>query len=227
MAVFYCGTLKTITTNIVEVFHTLYHCWLSGVTLTVAVHLDIPKKMALLESDVPIREVVTTDPEKAKALENDVRAKILDMLTTEEMTIEEIHGELGRRGEDKAETTVRHHVNVLKDAGMVEIARLEEAGGGTRKYYKSNTRVFSYDLPADSDETLTAAQETTTEELTSLIETIYEEHGDEIEAVAREMKPCEYCATQHYEEFIVRELLNRALIDQSESGTLEDVFLRE
>jgi len=96
----------------------------------------------------PIREVVTTDPEKAKALENDVRAKILDMLADEEMTIEGIHKELQRRGEDKAETTVRHHVNVLKDAGMVEIARLEEAaGGGTRKYYKSNTRVFSYDLP--------------------------------------------------------------------------------
>jgi len=103
--------------------------------------------MALLKSDVPIREVVTTDPEKAKALENDVRAKIIDMLADEEMTIEGIHEELQRRGEDKAETTVRHHVNVLKDAGMVEIARLEEAGGGTRKYYKSNTRMFSYDLP--------------------------------------------------------------------------------
>jgi len=44
--------------------------------------------MALLKSDVPIREVVTTDPEKAKALENDVRAKIIDMLADEEMTIE-------------------------------------------------------------------------------------------------------------------------------------------
>jgi len=102
--------------------------------------------MALFESDVPIREVVTTDPEKAKSFENDVRAKILDMLADEEMTIEGIK-ELHAGGEDKAETTVRHHVNVLKDAGMVEIARLEEAGGGTRKYYKSNTRVFSYDLP--------------------------------------------------------------------------------
>ncbi|MBX0325165.1 winged helix-turn-helix domain-containing protein [Halomicroarcula sp. F13] len=174
--------------------------------------------MALLESDVPIREVVTTDPEKAKALENDVRAKILDMLATEEMTIEEIHDELHRRGEEKAETTVRHHVNVLKDAGMVEIARLEEAGGGTRKYYKSNTRVFSYDLPESSGELLASAQETTTEELAGLIETLAEEHSDEIEAVAREMKPCEYCETQHYEEFVVRELLNRALIELGESG---------
>ena len=174
--------------------------------------------MALLESDVAIREVVTTDPEKAKALENNVRAKILDMLADKEMTAEGIHEELQRRDEDKAETTVRHHVNVLKDAGMVEIARLEEAGGGTRKYYKSNTRVFSYDFPEDSEQTLSGAQEHTTEELRTLLESLYETHGDDIEAVAEEMKPCEYCATQHYEEFIVRELLNRALLDLSESG---------
>jgi DNA-binding transcriptional ArsR family regulator len=179
--------------------------------------------MALLESDVPIREVVTTAPEKAKALENDVRAKILDMLAAEEMTIEEIHDELHRRGEEKAETTVRHHVNVLKDAGMVEIARLEEAGGGTRKFYKSNTRIFSYDLPEDAEQTLAGAQETATAELAGLVETLYGEHGDDIEAVAREMKPCEYCATQHYEEFVLRELLNRALIDLTENGTVESV----
>jgi len=180
--------------------------------------------MALLKSDVPIREVVTTDPEKAKALENDVRAKIIDMLADEEMTIEGFMRELQRRGEDKAETTVRHHVNVLKDAGMVEIARLEEAGGGTRKYYKSNTRMFSYDLPEGSDQTLSAAQEHTTEELRTLLESLYETHGDDIELVAEEMKPCEYCGTQHYEEFIIRELLNRALLELGETGDLDDVL---
>lgn len=179
--------------------------------------------MALLESEVPIREVVTTTPGKAKALDNDVRAKILDMLVDEEMPIEEIHAELERRGEEKAETTVRHHVNVLQDAGMVEIARLEEAGGGTRKHYRSNTRVFSYDLPADSDETLATAQATATDELAELVEALYADHGDEIEAVAREMKPCEYCETQHYEEFILRELFDRGLLELSENGTLDDL----
>ncbi len=180
--------------------------------------------MALFESDVSIREVVTTDPEKARALDNDVRAKILDMLADAEMTVDEIHRELERRGEEKAETTVRHHVNVLKDAGMVEIARLEEASGGTRKYYRSNTRVFSYDLPAEADETLAGAQATATEELASLVETLYADHGDEIEAVAREMTPCEYCERQHYEEFVLRELLDRALIELGEVGTSDDVF---
>lgn len=183
--------------------------------------------MSLLESDVPIREVVTTDPEKASALENDVRAKILDMLADEEMPIEAIREELARRGEEKAETTVRHHVNVLQDAGMVEIARLEEAGGGTRKYYRSNTRVFSYDLPEDGEETLAGAQETATAALASLVETLYAEHGDDIEAIAREMKPCEYCGTQHYEEFVLRELLDRSLVELAEAGTLDEVFAGE
>jgi len=177
--------------------------------------------MALLESDVAIREVVTTDPETAKALDDDVRAKILDMLADEEMTVGAIHEELERRGERKAETTVRHHVNVLQDAGMVELSRLEEAGGGTRKYYRSNTRVFSYTLPEGGEETLAAAQETATAELSDLLATLYEAHGDEIGSVARAMTPCEYCETQRYEEFVVRELLDRALIDVVEDGDIE------
>jgi len=54
---------------------------------------------------------------------------------------------------------------------MVEIGSPgEEAGGGTRKYYKSNTRMFSYDLPEGRDQTLSAAQEHTTEELRTLLE---------------------------------------------------------
>lgn len=176
--------------------------------------------MTLLEEDVPVRRVVTTDPERAKALENEVRAKMLDMLADEAMTIEEIREELARRGEGKAETTVRHHVNVLRDADMVEVARLEEVGGGTLKYYRSNTRVFSYELPADAEGTLAAAATATRDGLADLVSDVYADHGDDIEAVAREMKPCEYCETQRYEEFILRELLDRALTELAEEGDL-------
>lgn len=179
--------------------------------------------MSLLETDVPVRNIITTDPEKAKALENDVRAKILDMLADQEMPIGEIHEELQRRNEDKVETTVRHHVNVLQDAGLVEIARLEDASGGTLKYYKSNTRVFAYDLPEGADEELAEAEMTVREGVISMVEQLYRDHGETIEAVAREMKPCEYCERQHYEEFIVRELVDRALTDASEDGTFNEL----
>ena len=178
--------------------------------------------MSLLETEVPIRDVITTDPKKANALENDVRAKILDMLAEEELTIEAIHAELERRGEAKAETTVRHHVNVLKDADMVELARLEEAGGGTQKYYKSNTRVFSYDLPATAEETLAAAFTQVRGDLETVLDDALDEHGKEIEAVARDMKPCEYCDTQHHEEFILRELVSRSLTDLIENGDIDE-----
>ena len=180
--------------------------------------------MSLLEADVPVRNVITTDPNRAKALENDVRAKVLDMLAEEELTIEGIRAELGRRGSEKAETTVRHHVNVLKDAGMVELSRLEEAGGGTRKYYKSNTRVFSYELPESAAEELAPAMETSRAELGTVVDRLVAEHGEEIRSVAREMRPCEYCETQHYEEFIVRELIDRALTDLSQNGEFDGLF---
>ena len=65
---------------------------------------------------------------------------------------------------------------------------------------------------------LTEAFDATREELRHLVDDIMDEHGDDIEAAAREMKPCEYCETQHYEEFILRELLNRALTDIGEEA---------
>ncbi|WP_435181644.1 ArsR/SmtB family transcription factor [Halorussus sp. AFM4] len=180
--------------------------------------------MALLDTDVSVRNVVTTDPERAKALENDVRAKIVDALADRALTVAQLREELADRGEQKAETTVRHHVNVLSEAGIVELARLEEAGGATRKYYRSNTRVYAYDLPDGADEQLADASELVRAELLSLVEELGEEHGDEIAAVAREMRPCEYCDTQHYEEFVVRELIDRALTDLGESGAVDDLL---
>lgn len=56
------------------------------------------------------------------------------------------------------------------------------------------------------------------------INAAFETHGAEIEEVAREMKPCEYCATKHYEEFIVRELVIRGLTDLSEDGVFADLM---
>lgn len=180
--------------------------------------------MSLLETEVAIENVITIDPQKASALKNNVRAKILDMLADEEMTVEEIREELTRRGDDKAETTVRHHVKVLKEAGMIELSRLEEKGSATQKYYKSNTRVFSYQLPDTVNEDLGGAFETTRNTLADLIEKLGDEHGEEIEDIAKDMKPCEYCKTQHYEEYLIRELLNRALTDLTTNGKIDGLL---
>lgn len=62
------------------------------------------------------------------------------------------------------------------------------------------------------------------EELHSLVERSYGERGEAIQAVAEEMKPCEYCSTHHYEECILHELLDRALTELSEEGELDGVL---
>lgn len=180
--------------------------------------------MSLYTNEVTIESVIAADPETAKALESDVRAKILDMLAHEEMTVEEIHAELGRRGEDKAETTVRHHVNVLEDAGLVEIARLDEAQGGALKYYRSNTRVFSRELPDSVEGTFAEMSDTVRGQLATVVEALFAAHGDDIEAIADEIKPCEYCSRKHHEEYVVHELLNRTLTSLVEEGDLDEVF---
>jgi hypothetical protein len=59
------------------------------------------------------------------------------------------------------------------------------------------------------------------------VDILIEKYGDEIQAVAREMKPCEYCENQHYETFVVRELLNHAFINLGESGKLSSQLSTE
>ena len=38
------------------------------------------------------------------------------------------------------------------------------------------------------------------------------------------MKPCECCDTEHYEEFILRELVSRSRTELSEDGTLDELL---
>lgn len=179
--------------------------------------------MSLYSQDVRVTSVMLTNPRKAKAIENDVRAKILDMLADQEMTIGEIHDELRRRDEDKAETTVRHHVDVLKDAGLVELTRLEDARGGTLKYYRSNTRLLSYEVPDDAESTLADIADEVGDDVQDLIETITRAYGDDLRAIAEEMKPCGHCSTQRYEEYLLRELLNRSFTGLSEEHKLDSL----
>jgi len=81
-------------------------------------------------------------------------------------------------------------VNVLKDAGMVEIARLEGRPAAARGNITNRIHVCSLTTSLrDSDQTLSAAQDHTTEELRTLLTSLYEAHGDDIEAVAEELKP--------------------------------------
>src|SRR6056297_3647800 len=103
--------------------------------------------MAEFSTEVSLKDIAVRDPRISSAVDEPVRAMILDMLAENDMTIQQVHAALADREYDRTENTVRHHVNELRDVGLVEVTRLEERRGGTTKYYRANTILLSYAVP--------------------------------------------------------------------------------
>ncbi len=61
---------------------------------------------------------VIADPEVIKLMLEDTRRKILQLLRNKEMTISQLSEILG-----KTPQTIYHHIEKLKDAGLVEVKR--------------------------------------------------------------------------------------------------------
>jgi DNA-binding transcriptional ArsR family regulator len=169
--------------------------------------------MAEFATDVSLEDIAVRDTRVSSAVDEPVRATILDMLADQEHTISTLHEELGRRGYDRTENTVRHHVNELRDAGLIEVARLEERRGGTTKYYRANTVVLSYSLPESAEATVDRMAERVQPQIADALSTLRAEFAEEIDAAGAEMAPCEHCRTQKYETYILLTALRRAFVD--------------
>ena len=73
----------------------------------------------LMEKPIKVNRIVTTTTQQAKAIEEPTRAKILKILYKNQMTAEQILDELKKTGYDKALTTIRHHLDILKISGLI------------------------------------------------------------------------------------------------------------
>lgn len=167
--------------------------------------------MALLDKPLEIREIIATDPARARALNDPVRTTLLELLSHRPMSVEEMTRELGVAGIHKAPTTVRHHVDLLKDAGLIDLVRLEEAGGGMLKYYAATARVLDYELPSEGEEDLAPLLDDAAPPLEELAQDLLKRHGKTIERVAQGMRQCEHCNTQHFKEYLLVRIIQQAL----------------
>lgn len=103
-------------------------------------------------------------------------------------------------------------MNELRDAGLVEIAHLEERRGGTSKYYRANTIVLSYALPEDGEEIVDQLAAGIEEEIAAVADRLREKNGEGIAALAGQMPPCEHYRTQKYKTYILLTILRRAFV---------------
>ncbi len=149
--------------------------------------------------------------EKARALADPVRTAILTILATREGSIVEIKSELEKQGMKIAPTTVRHHVDMLKKAGLVELVRLEEVRGGMLKYYASKVRLIEHSAPEEFEEKLGGAVGEAAAKLLKLLKRLSKKHAREIKSVAKSLKPCPHCSEKHFIEYVLAETINRAM----------------
>jgi DNA-binding transcriptional ArsR family regulator len=168
--------------------------------------------MSAFDADSDLDDIAVRDTRVSDAIDEPMRAMILDILADDALTASDVHEQLADRGIDRTENTVRHHINELRDAGLVDVVRFEEGRGGTTKYYGANTIVLSYSLPASSETAIEEMTGAVRPQIEAALDTLTAEYGDVIDEIAAEMQPCEHCRTQKYEAYVLLTVLRRAFV---------------
>jgi DNA-binding transcriptional ArsR family regulator len=161
----------------------------------------------LFENEVSMKGVTTLGYQSAHALNDPVRVKILEILSHKQMTTEEISKILRRAGHKKATTTIRHHLDTLKSAGLIKVTKIVEVRGAVRKYYMPTLRAFSYNVP--NLEKQSKLIEDTSSRLLKVLKSIFEDKKFVTEINGKDV--CNLCKGDHYKEYVALEVLNNAL----------------
>ncbi len=161
----------------------------------------------LMDKQIRIDRTVTITTEQARAIGDPIRSKIVSMLYSHVLSAEEITEAVNRTGPEKALATVRHHMGILKTAGLIEVARIAESRGGVTKYYGTSTRLLGFEMPADFESTYSPVIDRTVERLEGTL-------GGVISDIAASgSKP-----NAEYSAYLAVEIINRAITKMLEKG---------
>lgn len=160
----------------------------------------------LLEQPVKISRMLVTTPEQASAVEDPVRARMLEMLYHNSMTAEQIAAGLKESGNEKALTTVRHHIKILREANLIRLTKIEEVRGTIAKYYGTETRLLNYEIPEDFDA-----------KYSKMVDGVSSRVGKMLDGImARIPRPKNDKLPDAYYHYLAVEILNRAMTNSLE-----------
>jgi DNA-binding transcriptional ArsR family regulator len=117
------------------------------------------------------------------------------------MSADEIVKALGSSGYKKATTTIRHHLDTLKGAGLIEATKMVEVRGAVMKYYAPTIRAFSYDAPAELEAKHAKLIDDTGTKLIKVIKGVLED----------KKFTAAFAGKDHYKEYAALEIVNAAL----------------
>src|SRR5574338_525043 len=167
----------------------------------------------LLQKELEVNRMLITNIDQAKALDDVARIKILQCLYHNERSAEQIADELHKTGYKKATTTIRHHLEVLKNDGLIEIVKMKESRGAVIKYYGTPVKILGYKIPPNfySDYFNTISDASI--KLEKIIKNIALKNLSKIKK-----KNSENPIDSFYDQYILMEIINRAITNIFENN---------
>ena len=156
----------------------------------------------LMEKEIGIDRMIAANYDVFRALNDPIRGKIVELLNKKQLNVDQITRRLKKFGYKKAVTTIRHHIEILKDSGLIEIPKIEETRGAITKYYASSIKLLDFSLPSDFDEDYSQIISKTSLKLTKVISPILKNFSK-----TRKIQQI------NYNNYIVMEIMNRSLIN--------------
>ncbi len=157
----------------------------------------------LLEKKIKVNRIVAISSENARAIEDPARVKILKILYLKQLNAEQILDELKKSGYNKALTTLRHHLDILKMAGLIEIVKIQETRGAVTKYYGTSTKLLEFDTPKDFDSKYSKVIDTTSDKIEKIVKNISQK--------TTKTKNTKSTEQENYNQYVLMEIVNRAM----------------
>ena len=161
----------------------------------------------LLEKEIKVNRTVTTSIGHARAIEDPARAKIVEILYHRSLSADQISISLKKHGFKKALTTVRHHLEILKNSGLIEIARIEESRGAITKFYSTSTKLLDFQTPENFDSTYSKIIDNTSAKIEKILKSLGPKTSK-----SKGKKSAEYS------QYLVMEIMNRAMTNVLEKS---------
>ena len=162
----------------------------------------------LLEKQIKVNRIVTTNIGHARAIDDPARAKIVEILYHQALSADQISTALKKTGYKKALTTVRHHLEILKVSGLIEIARIEESRGAITKFYSTSTKLLDFQTPEDFDSTYSKVINNTSMKIEKLVK-----------GLTPKTTKSKGKKSVEYSQYLVMEIMNRAMTNVLEKSS--------
>ncbi len=154
----------------------------------------------ILEKQLSVDRILTISVNHAWAINDVARAKIIQLLYRKKLNAEQISRQLRKIGYKKALTTVRHHLEILKKSGLIEVVKIEESRGAMVKYYGTSIKLLDFEIPKDFKKRYSKLIKSTSIKLENILENI-------------STKTTKNKSTNHhgFSQYLVMEIINHAI----------------